>query len=147
MKYFVTVRASQADYDAMEGKASPASPLWSRDELTAMVAFMSDLNSELSASGELLDAQGFTAPAEARFVTGSPGREPVVTDHPYADTEVLTAGYWLLECSGLDRVTEIAARITQCPAPEGSPVHPVVIRPIGEGPSLDPSVPGPSATA
>ncbi len=134
MKYFVTVRASQVDYDAMEGKASPASPVWSRDELMAMVAFMGKLNSELSASGELLDAQGFTAPAEARFVTGSPGREPVVTDRPYADTDVLTAGYWLLECSGLARVTEIAARITQCPVPEGSPEYPVVIRPIAEGP-------------
>ncbi|MFG2874636.1 YciI family protein [Streptomyces sp. NPDC048337] len=135
MKYFVTVQACQADYDAMEGKASPASPRWSPDEITAMVAFMGELNSELTASGELLDAQGFTAPAEARFVTGSPGREPVVTDHPYADGDLLTAGYWLLECSGLDRVTEIAARITQCPVPDGSPEYPVVIRPVGEAPS------------
>ncbi|MFJ4776093.1 YciI family protein [Streptomyces sp. NPDC088762] len=135
MKYFVTVRASQADYDAMEGKESLTSPRWGPDEITAMVAFMSELNSELAASGELLDAQGLTAPAEARFVTGSPGREPVVTDHPYTDTDVLTAGYWLLECSDLDRVTEIAARITQCPVPEGSAEYPVVIRPVGEAPS------------
>ncbi|MFD0267293.1 YciI family protein [Streptomyces sp. NPDC127106] len=134
MKYFVTVQASQADYDAMEGKDS-SSPRWSGDEITAMVAFMNELNAELTASGELLDGQGFTAPADARFVTGSPGRDPVVTDHPYADADVLTAGYWLLECSGLDRVTEIAARITQCPVPAGSPEYPVVIRPIGEAPS------------
>ncbi|MFC9292965.1 YciI family protein [Streptomyces sp. NPDC057011] len=134
MKYFVTVQASQADYDAMEGKDAPPSPRWSPDEITAMVAFMSGLNAELAASGELLDAQGFTAPAEARFVTGSPGREPVVTDRPYAGTEVVTAGYWLLECSGPDRVTEIAARITQCPVPDGSPAYPVVIRPVGEAP-------------
>lgn len=136
MKYFVTVQASQADYDAMTGKATPASPSWSRHELTAMVAFMDLLNSELAASGELLDAQGFTEPAEARFVTGAPGREAVVTDHPYADSDVLTAGYWLLECSGLDRVTEIAARITHCPVPAGSPEYPVVIRPVGEGPPV-----------
>ncbi|MEU2392899.1 hypothetical protein [Streptomyces sp. NPDC007369] len=134
MKYFVTVQASQADYDAMGGKDS-SSPRWSSDEITAMVAFMNELNAELTASGELLDGQGFTAPADARFVTGSPGRRPVVTDRPYADSDVLTAGYWLLECSGLDRVTEIAARITQCPVPAGSPEYPVVIRPIGEAPS------------
>ncbi|NXY98558.1 hypothetical protein HYE82_30105 [Streptomyces sp. BR123] len=134
MKYFVTVQASQADYDAMQGKDSPV-PRWGNDEITAMIAFMNELNSELTSSGELLDAQGFTAPAEARFVTGSPGREPVVTDHPYADSDVLTAGYWLLECSGIDRVTSIAARITQCPVPAGSPEYPVVIRPIGEAPS------------
>lgn len=119
----------------MEGTASPTSPLWSPDEITAMFGFMNDLNTELAASGELLDAQGFTAPAEARFVTGSPGRDPEVTDRPYAPNEVVTAGYWLLECSGLERVTEIAARITQCPVPAGSPEYPVVIRPVGEEPS------------
>ncbi|MFD0722821.1 YciI family protein [Streptomyces globosus] len=135
MKYFVTVMGSQADYDAMAGRPSPASPSWSGDEITAMVAFMGELNEELAASGELLDAQGFGPPSEARFVTGAPGREPAVTDRPYADTEVVAAGYWLLECSGLDRVTEIAARITRCPVPAGSPEYPVVIRPVGEAPS------------
>ncbi|MEU6863455.1 hypothetical protein ABZ924_09310 [Streptomyces sp. NPDC046876] len=136
MKYFVTVQASQADYDAMTGKATPSSPSWRRHELLAMVTFMDRLNSELAASGELLDGQGFTAPAEARFVTGGPGREPAVTDHPYDDGDVVTAGYWLLDCSGLDRVTEIAARITQCPVPAGTPEYPVVIRPVGEGPPV-----------
>lgn len=136
MKFFVTVQASQADYDAMDGTAaSPDSPVWSPEDITAMVAFMGALNAELAASGELLDAQGFTAPADARFVTGAPGGAPEITDRPYTGTEVLTAGYWLLECSGLDRVTEIAAGITQCPVPAGSPTHPVVIRPIGEAPS------------
>ncbi|MEV7612567.1 hypothetical protein [Streptomyces sp. NPDC089799] len=135
MKYFVTVQATQADYEAMEGTESPGPPRWSREELLAMVNFMGELNNELAASGELLDAQGFTAPAEARFVTASPGTEPVITDRPYAAADVQPAGYWLLECVDLDRVTEIAARITQCPTPPGSPEHPVVIRPIGEAPA------------
>ncbi|MFF5448689.1 YciI family protein [Streptomyces sp. NPDC012888] len=135
MKYFVTVQASQADYDAMSGSAGSGSPRWSPEDIRAMLAFMNELNAELADSGELLDGQGFTAPAEARFVTGSPGRSAVVTDRPYAEDDVQPAGYWLLECSGLDRVTEIAARITQCPAPEGSPERPVVIRPVGEAPT------------
>ncbi|MEV8533662.1 YciI family protein [Streptomyces sp. NPDC051211] len=134
MKYFVTVQGSQADYDAMSGNGSATSPAWSQDELQAMFAFMNSLNNELAASGELVDAQGFAEPAKARFVSALPGNEPVVTDRPYADSEPQIAGYWLLECESLDRVTEIAARITQCPLPAGSAEQPVVIRPVGDGP-------------
>ncbi|MER5932003.1 YciI family protein [Streptomyces sp. NPDC002054] len=134
MKYFVTVQGSQADYDAMAGTPSPGSPVWSPDELQAMFTFMAELNDELAASGEFLDGQGFQEPARARFVSALPGNEPVVTDRPYAVSDPQIAGYWLLECESLDRVTEIAARITQCPVPAGSAERPVVIRPVGEGP-------------
>jgi hypothetical protein len=36
----------------------------------------------------------------------------------------------VLECKDLDRVTQIAARVAQCPVPEGAPDYPVVIRQI-----------------
>ncbi|QES46765.1 hypothetical protein DEJ50_01745 [Streptomyces venezuelae] len=134
MKFFVTVQGSQADYDAMSGRPSPGSPAWSPDELQAMFGFMTEINNELITSGEFIDAQGFAEPAKARFVSALPGNEPVVTDRPYADSDPQIAGYWLLECASLERVTEIAARITQCPVPAGSTAYPVVIRPVGEGP-------------
>ena len=42
----------------------------------------------------------------------------MVTDGPYAETEEVLAGYWIVECDGFDRATEIAAKLAGCPAPE-----------------------------
>lgn len=130
MKYLVMVQGSQADYDSMSGKPSGTSPAWSEQELQAMYAFMSTLNDDLAESGELIDGQGLTEPAQARAVgVGKDGR-PVITDGPYGETKELLAGYWLLECESLERVTEIATRIARCPSPEGTVDPPVIIRPV-----------------
>ncbi|MGV9687753.1 YciI family protein [Streptomyces sp. NPDC003444] len=132
MKYLVTVQGSQADYEAMTGRGSAGSPAWDEAGIRAMFAHMNAVNEELAANGELLDAQGLAAPSTTRFVTVDDAGNQVVTDDPYAATEGVVAGYWLLECASLDRVTEIAARVARCPVPAGSPVHPVVIRPVDE---------------
>ncbi|MET9801813.1 YciI family protein [Streptomyces sp. NPDC006368] len=132
MKYLVMVQGSQADYDAMTGKGSAQYPAWSEDDLQAMFAFMRRLNEDLARSGELVDGQGLAEPARTRFVTADEDGRPVVTDGPYGDTQVQLAGYWVLDCPDLDRVTGIAARIARCPVPEGTPDYPVVIRPILE---------------
>ncbi|MET9593275.1 hypothetical protein ABZY45_20450 [Streptomyces sp. NPDC006516] len=131
MKYFVMVQGSQADYDAMAGKPSDSSPAWNEQDVQAMFAFMEGLNNELVESGELLDGQGLAEPARTRAVLppGKDGR-PVVSDGPGDRDEVRIAGYWVLDCASLERVTEIAARIAQCPQPADAPVHPVLIRPV-----------------
>jgi len=132
MKYLVMVQGSQADYDAQSGKPSPGHPVWSEQELKAMFAFMGEINNDLAESGELLDAHGLTEPAQTRSVVAGKDGRPVITDGPYSETKELLAGFWVLECASLDRVTEIAARVAQCPVPEGSAESAVVIRPIGE---------------
>ena len=43
---------------------------------------------------------------------------PVVTDGPYAESEEVLAGYWIVECASLDRATEIGTRLTEAPGPE-----------------------------
>ncbi|MEE1754224.1 YciI family protein [Streptomyces sp. SP18CS02] len=133
MKYLVMVQGSQADYDAMSGKPSAQSPAWSEEDLRAMFGFMQAINDDLVESGELVDANGLAEPARTRFVSAGQDGRPVITDGPYGETKELLAGYWVLDCASLERVTEIAARVAQCPAPEGSPEYPVVIRPIMEG--------------
>ncbi|ARX81771.1 MULTISPECIES: YciI family protein [Streptomyces] len=133
MKYLVMVQGSQADYEAMSGKASEHSPAWSEQELQAMFAFMGNLNNDLSESGELIDGQGLTEPAQTRHVSVDDNGRPVITDGPYSETKEVLAGYWVLECENLERVTEIAKRINECPAPAGSPNPTVVIRTIQEG--------------
>ncbi|MFE0172102.1 YciI family protein [Streptomyces sp. NPDC059002] len=130
MKYLVMVQGSQADYEAMAGKPSGNSPAWSEQELQAMFAFMGEINNDLAESGELIDGQGLTEPAQARFVSKDKDGRPVITDGPYGETKEVLAGYWLLECESLERVTEIARRILECPGPEGMVEPPVVIRPV-----------------
>ncbi|MGA4846937.1 YciI family protein [Streptomyces sp. G5(2025)] len=132
MKYLVMVQGSQADYEAMAGKPSENSPAWSEQELQAMFAYMNEINNDLAESGELIDAQGLTEPAQARFVSAGKDGRPVITDGPYGETKEVLAGYWLLDCESLERVTEIAERVTRCPGPEGLVEPPVVIRPVPE---------------
>ncbi|GGJ11074.1 YciI family protein [Streptomyces brasiliensis] len=133
MKYLVMVQATQADYEGMRGKASPHAPSWTQEELQAMYAFMGAINDDLAETGELVDAQGLAEPAQTRLVTRGKDGNAVITDGPYSETKELMAGYWVLECESLERVTEIAERVTRCPGPEGLTDYPVVIRPIMDG--------------
>ncbi|MER6121556.1 YciI family protein [Streptomyces sp. NPDC001795] len=133
MKYLVMVQGTQADYEGMRGKASPHAPAWSKEELQAMYAHMGAINDDLAKTGELIDGQGLAEPARTRLVTlGKDGRTEI-TDGPYGETKEVLAGYWVLECSSLERVTEIAERAARCPGPEGITNYPVVIRPILDG--------------
>jgi hypothetical protein len=133
MKYLVMVQGTQADYDAMRGKASATSPAWGEEELQAMFAYMGAINDDLSETGELVDGQGLAEPAQTRHVTLGDDGKAVITDGPYSETKELLAGYWVLECESLERVTEIAERVARCPQPAGAPDYPVVIRPIMDG--------------
>ncbi|WP_411151092.1 YciI family protein [Streptomyces sp. A30] len=133
MKYLVMVQGTQADYEAMSGKASPGSPAWNEQDLQTMYAYMEAINNDLSETGEFVDGQGLAEPAKTRTVTLGDDGKAAITDGPYSETKELMAGYWVLECESLERVTEIADRITRCPQPEGAPDYPVVIRPILEG--------------
>ncbi|MEU9571356.1 YciI family protein [Streptomyces massasporeus] len=133
MKYLVMVQGTQADYDAMRGKASADSPAWSEEELQTMFAYMGAINDDLAESGELVDGQGLAEPAQTRHVTLGDDGKAVITDGPYSETKELLAGYWVLECESLERVTEIAERVARCPQPAGAPNSPVVIRPIMDG--------------
>ncbi|WP_369145450.1 YciI family protein [Streptomyces sp. R44] len=138
MKYLVMVQGAQADYEAMTGRGSARYPAWDKTQLQAMFDHMNAINADVSARGEMVDAQGLAAPSTTRFVTVDAQGEPVVTDGPYAETKEVLAGYWVLDCDSLARVTEIAAQVARCPVPPGSPDYPVVIRPIDEtGPSQD----------
>ncbi|MFF7733095.1 MULTISPECIES: YciI family protein [unclassified Streptomyces] len=133
MKYLVMVQGTQADYEAMRGKASADSPAWSEEDVRTMFAYMGAINDDLSESGEFVDGQGLAEPAQARHVTLGDDGKAVITDGPYSETKELLAGYWVLECESLERVTEIAERVARCPQPAGAPDYPVVIRPIMDG--------------
>ena len=116
MKYMILHYASQADYDAMAGKDTPAGRAWTPDEVAAMGEFMGKWTNELVESGEFVAAYGLAAPVLTRRVTGKDS-EIVVTDGPYAETAEVVVGLTIVDCASYDRATEIAARLAATPAP------------------------------
>lgn len=113
MKYMILTYGSQQDYDGMSGKSGDTP--WTAEAYAAMAEFMTKFNNELVESGELIETRGLAAPVHTRRI--GPGN--VVTDGPYAETQEVLAGYWIVECADFDRATEIAARFGECPTPAG----------------------------
>ena len=116
MKYMILTFGSQQDYDGMAGKGS-AAPTWTGEDFAALGSFMKAFNQELVDSGELVETRGLSSPVHARRTRLRDG-VPVATDGPYAESEEVLAGYWIVECDSFDRATEIAARLSKCPGPE-----------------------------
>ncbi|MFB9682108.1 YciI family protein [Streptosporangium vulgare] len=111
----ILMYGSQRDYDAMAGKDG-GRPALSPEDFAPMHAFMEEFSRDLEESGEFVETRGLAAPVHTRRV-GSKDGVPVVTDGPYAETQEVLAGYWIVECESFDRATEIAARLGECPAP------------------------------
>lgn len=116
MKYMILTFAAEQDYQAMTGQ-SEGQPAWTQEDYAALGAFMRSFNQELLDSGELVETRGLSAPVHSRRVRLQEG-VPVVTDGPYAESEEVLAGYWVVECASFDRATEIAARLANCPGPD-----------------------------
>ena len=132
MKYMILTYGSQQDYDGLAGRSAPGAPAWTAEEFAALGTFMDSFNKELAESGELVETRGLAAPVHTRRIQLQEG-VPVVTDGPYAETQEVLAGYWIVECESFDRATEIAAKLTACPGPKTLTGREVVaVRPILE---------------
>ncbi|HEY6314357.1 MAG TPA: YciI family protein, partial [Streptosporangiaceae bacterium] len=132
VKYMILTYASQRDYDGMSGKAAAGETAWSAADFAAMGAFMESFSTELTDSGELVETRGLVDPVHSRRIRLQEG-VPVVTDGPYAETQEVLAGYWIVECESFDRATEIAARLTQTPGPRHISDREVIdVRPIAD---------------
>jgi len=132
VKYMILTYGSQQDYDGLAGRSAPGAPAWTAEEFAALGTFMESFSKELAESGELVETRGLTAPVHTRRVRLQAG-VPVVTDGPYAETQEVLAGYWIVECGSFDRATEIAAKLSACPGPNSLAGREVVdVRPILE---------------
>jgi hypothetical protein len=116
MKCMILTYASQQDYDGMAGHATDL-PVWSPEDFAAAGAFMEAFNRELVESGELIETRAMAAPVHTGRL-GAQNSVPFVADGPYAETQEMLAGYWIVEGDSFDRATEIAGRLGACPAPE-----------------------------
>ena len=130
MKFMIMTFASQEDYQNMAGQ--PGEGAWTFEDYQALHTFMGAFNQELVDSGELVETRGLSAPAHTRRVRLQDG-VGVVTDGPYAESEEVLAGYWVVDCATYDRATEIAAKLGACPGPEHLRVRAFAdVRPIDE---------------
>ena len=132
MKYMILTYASRRDYDGLAGRAAEGDVGWSAADFAALGGFMAKFNADLERSGELVETRGLTAPAHARRIQLDRG-VPIVTDGPYAETQEVLAGYWIVECESFDRATQIAARLCLAPGPESLRARACAdVRPVAE---------------
>jgi hypothetical protein len=75
----------------------------------ALMGEMDALMAELTESGELVGGEGLADPSQSRTVRPQDG-VPVATDGPFAEAKEHMGGYLIVDCEGIDRATEIAAR-------------------------------------
>lgn len=106
------------NYD--NGVVSDGMPMldWDPADVRAHLAYYEALNAELTERGELVGGEALAWPEATKIVRSDGKSAPVVTDGPYAETQEVLAGYWIVECDSFDRATEIAAKLTQIPGPD-----------------------------
>ena len=121
-----------------EGGAGCDVPMyeWDPQDVSAHIQFQVDLNAELVASGELVDAQGLAGPDLAKTVVFDGRTSPVVTDGPYPEGKELLAGYWVVDVESEERALEIAAKASAAPGPGGVPIQqPIEVRQVMSAPA------------
>jgi hypothetical protein len=101
---------------------------WDPADIRAHIDFQQALNAALTASGELVDAQGVAGPEQAKRVT-SDGTASTVATGPFE--RALLAGYRIVDVDSEERALEIAARTSAAPGPAGVPMQqPIEVRQV-----------------
>ncbi len=127
MKYMLMMNTMKASSTGLSG--------WSEKDIKTMIKFMMDLDNELRASGELVFDEGLTFPNEAKLVRAGKNGLPI-TDGIFPRNKEFLAGFWIVNVASPERAYAIAARISLCPGPGGSPQYmPIEVRPVGTPPT------------
>jgi hypothetical protein len=110
---------------------------WGPDDFKGHIEYMKDLYRELSASGELVAAEGLTPPNEAMIVRAGADGNALVSDGPFAESKEFLAGYWVVNVPSPERAYQIAAKASAAPGPGGAPMSmPIEVRRVGEVPEV-----------
>ena len=126
------------NYGEVESGCAPMVE-WAPADIKAHIDFQHALNAELTERGELVDAQGLSGPAQARFVVSDGAGVPVITDGPFPESKELLAGYRLVDVETPERAIEIAAQASAAPGPGGVAIgQPIEVRQVLSAP--DPEV-------
>ena len=110
---------------------------WTPDDFKAHIGFMHQLDADLTASGERVDAQGLAAPGEARLVRAGADGAPI-TDGPFPEAKAFLAGFWIVDVDAPERAYAIAARASAAPGPGGRPLNMAIeVRQVMSAPPTD----------
>ena len=86
---------------------------------------------ELLASGELVQSEVLAGPDLAKIVTFDGLTAPVVTDGPFQEFKEWLAGYQIVDVESEARAIEIAAKISAVPGPGGlATQQPIQVRQV-----------------
>lgn len=129
MKYILLMQfsADTADFSSITD--------WTSEEIQAHIAFMHDTNKALTASGELVEANGLAMPDSAKIVRADAAGAPVVTEGPFAETKEFLAGWWIVDVESEDRAVDLAAQVSAAPGPGLRPLNmPIEVRQVMSAP-------------
>ena len=104
---------------------------WPKKDIEAHIAFMMDFNKKLIEQGEFVEAQGLTAPIQAKLVKAGKDGKPV-TDGVFPESKEFLAGFWVVDVPNAARAYEIAATASLAPGIDGVPLYLTIeVREIG----------------
>jgi hypothetical protein len=110
---------------------------WPVADVTAHIAYMQDFVRRLSDAGELVRAEGLSAPDQAKLVRAGAGGEPIVGGD-FSESKEFLAGYWIVDVDTPARAYAIAAEASAAPGPGGTPLNLAIeVRQVMSGPPAD----------
>lgn len=105
------------------GSAGEMMEVRSKEWITEMIQFMTDLDDDLRDRGEMVFNAGLADGSAAKLVHA----DGVVTDGPFAEAKESVVGFWIVDVDSEARVTELATSIAKY-----SQV--VEVRPVADAP-------------
>jgi hypothetical protein len=109
MKYMILIYANPANWGHPAFLRTPEAAAMSAAERDQLTEQFGQLMAEIHQSGELTGTEALADPVTTKTVRVQGGL-PVTTDGPYIEAKEQLAGYFVVDCDGLDRAVEIAAR-------------------------------------
>lgn len=98
MKYMILIYGNIEGWKSMDAES-----------FGALMAAHGALQQELKASGEFVETNEL--PIENAKIVRTKGGVSEVTDGPFIEIKEIVAGYYIVECSGIERATEIAGKL------------------------------------
>ena len=132
MKFMLMMHAPRAGWNAA------GIGTWPPEDIKAHINFMKQLNKDLTAAGEFVDAQGLALPEDARIVRAGKDGAPEVTDGPYPEAKEFLAGFWVVDVESQQRAFDIAAKASAAPGKGGVRMSiPIEVRQVMGAPPTD----------